>query len=320
MKIDSPLTNIQGYLDEFKGFASNEEFIKRTEDLRRLIGIHQKVKEGLELDSKDLRFLYQVDSPIDDFDFGEDLGVADLLNGRDKEKDILNLFECEKSQIARSKDQINESTKIYIGPVSKDIFESLKKFKIDYIYTSFPGSRIKIQDLEVESETKSAIRSQLETSVDIQSSGYAKELLGVEGFTTVVDRTSGSVGLTQEDKDLLIKEHPGALNRNYTLVTLSTEDLGFSNAPTLKEIYEKAKTLGLELCPSELGPKFRLKLKDQARNDLVYVGMEPITDQPGDPHIFSIARHEDELWLDDAWTRDTYKFDTKAKFIFSLSR
>ncbi|NQU84038.1 MAG: hypothetical protein HQ536_05000, partial [Parcubacteria group bacterium] len=46
------------------------------------------------------------------------------------------------------------------------------------------------------------------------------------------------------------------------LVVRSVAELGFPDGATRKEIYERAAKLGLELCPAEVGPQFRLQYKD----------------------------------------------------------
>ena len=59
------------------------------------------------------------------------------------------------------------------------------------------------------------------------------------------------------------------------------EQLGFPNGATLKEIYAKAKDLGLELCPAEVGPLLRLNYPDQPNGEYLRIAMETINDSDG---------------------------------------
>ncbi len=58
------------------------------------------------------------------------------------------------------------------------------------------------------------------------------------------------------------------------LVKVSVAELGFSSGATMPEIYAKAKALGLELCPAEVGPALCLQYPDQVQGELLLMGME----------------------------------------------
>lgn len=46
-------------------------------------------------------------------------------------------------------------------------------------------------------------------------------------------------------------------------IEITVEELGFHHGVNISDIYSKAKTLGLRLCPLELAPHFRLQHLDQ---------------------------------------------------------
>lgn len=82
------------------------------------------------------------------------------------------------------------------------------------------------------------------------------------------------------------------------LVVKSVKDLGFEMSATLDQIYAKAKEIGLELCPAEVGHQFLLQYGNQlALGEWITVGMEPIVVSDGDPFVFSVARYGDGSWL-----------------------
>jgi hypothetical protein len=95
------------------------------------------------------------------------------------------------------------------------------------------------------------------------------------------------------------------------LVNVSAADLGFKNGATYRGICAKAKELGLELCPNEVGPQLRLQYKDQPKDGYLRIAMEPIADSDGGLFIFYVGRDGDVLWLnglnydsDDFWFAD----------------
>ena len=81
------------------------------------------------------------------------------------------------------------------------------------------------------------------------------------------------------------------------LVKITVAELGFRKGARRDQIYERAKQLGLELCPPEVGPQLRLQYKDQPKDEWVLIGMEPIVDSDGRLLVFLVGRHDSELWL-----------------------
>ncbi len=82
------------------------------------------------------------------------------------------------------------------------------------------------------------------------------------------------------------------------LVVVTAADLYFKEGATRVGIYERAVALGLELCPSEVGPQLRLQYQDQPQDEWLCIAMEPILDSDGYRGVFRLGREHDELWLD----------------------
>lgn len=74
------------------------------------------------------------------------------------------------------------------------------------------------------------------------------------------------------------------------LVVVSVRQLGFKKNATLREIYDRAKELGLDLCPAEAGPQLRLQYEDQPKGESFMIAMEPIITRSGDPVVFVVGR------------------------------
>jgi len=82
------------------------------------------------------------------------------------------------------------------------------------------------------------------------------------------------------------------------LVVVTVADLYFKDGATRVGIYERAVALGLDLCPSEVGPQLRLQYQDQPQDESLCIAMEPILDSDGYRGVFRVGHEHGELWLD----------------------
>ena len=104
------------------------------------------------------------------------------------------------------------------------------------------------------------------------------------------------------------------------LVKVTVAELGFKKGARRDQIYERAKELGLELCPPEVGPQLRLQYHDQPNGEWLFIGMKPIADSVGNLLVFSVERNALELWLDGVWSRPGGVWDPGSRWVFRLSR
>ena len=74
-----------------------EKYKKKTKDMEYLTEVAEKSKADKELSKENLRFLYEIDSPIEGFGYQEDPRIAELRATRDPEVDMPIIFECERS-------------------------------------------------------------------------------------------------------------------------------------------------------------------------------------------------------------------------------
>jgi len=73
------------------------------------------------------------------------------------------------------------------------------------------------------------------------------------------------------------------------LVVVTIAQLGFPNGATRAQIYKKALSLSLQLCPAEVGPQLRLQYMDQPIWEYIIVGMEPISFSDGRPRMLGVV-------------------------------
>ena len=120
------------------------------------------------------------------------------------------------------------------------------------------------------------------------------------------------------------------------IVRLAVLDLGFPEGATTKEIigtdYDtdrhghsapfsggRAVELGLELCPAQVAPRYRLEYKDQPLGERLYVAMKPISTSDGQPRIFVLEHNADGLSLDAVRARPDDKWQATDIFMFYKS-
>ena len=144
---------------------------------------------------------------------------------------------------------------------------------LEYIYTSFPDKKIRRENIEIGGKTAKELECELNLA-KIDISGVAEFMLRSHDFIT--------------NKNV----------ESVTLICLTVADLGFIGKATIDKIYQRAEELGLELCPVEVGPHYRLQYQNQPRNECIRVGMKLISDSGGSPRVFSLGCDSDGLWLD----------------------
>jgi hypothetical protein len=237
--------------------------------------------------------------------------VRKLLLGRNVEKDMLAVFGCDENQIARSVDQITSETKAYVGKLEPGVFKRLPE-DVEHVYTKFPEGRIRRHGIEIGGKDERVLgeflkRNGCKRGVDVES---------------MMEHDDFGRSLRVEDPEQPDWKKWSLKSREEViLIRLSVEDLGFSSGATLEEIYAKAKELGLELCPPEVGPQLRLQYLDQSTGDNTYVGMKPIPDGKGNPRLFSVVHNPiGEPWIDGCWMNPKNKWYPESKFVFRLRR
>ncbi len=279
--------------DKLKEFPDGLSYQKKVADMQRLTIIENAVNEGQNLSGDDLAFLYEIDSSIDGFGHDKDPRIEEIRSQRNPEEDMPVVFGCEPSQIAHSVSQIRPDMKAYVGPLEKGIFDKLQN--IEHIYASFPEGKIHRETLEIGGKSAQQLEQEMEQA-GIHIYVYAKDMLHSPYFTTL------------------------PTPQNIDTVRLNVGSLGFGRTATTEQIYAKAKELGLEPCPIEVGPHKRLKDTNQPIGGGEYIAMKQIADRRhhGRPGMFFLVRGEDGLWLSHAWVYLDYLWHPRREFVFSL--
>ncbi|MFA7653823.1 MAG: hypothetical protein WCX97_02155 [Candidatus Magasanikbacteria bacterium] len=297
-----PDQNLDPYIgqvvqEKMKEFPDGKLYEKKSQDMQRLTEISRAVDPKTqtwkrELTQDELKFLYEIDKSIQWFGYQTDPRIAELRGLRDPKADAPKVFDCELNQIAWGQNEVNENTQAYIGPLFPNIFQKLKH--LEHIFTTFPEGKIIRDTVEIGGMTEKELEKELKKQ-NINISDCARHLMKSKDFTTAKKPESAD------------------------LVRLKVRDLKLDN-PTTKNIYKKAEELGLELCPAEVGPHYRLKYTDQPLNEWVYVGMKQIADPGGYPSVFELVRDDDGLWLGHSWARPADGWGSDGEFFFRLRK
>jgi hypothetical protein len=298
----APDQNMDPYItdvvkEKLKEFTDGSAYEKKNSDMKRLTSIDNKNKKGEHLIKEDLVFLYEIDSEIEGFGYQRDPRIKESRDQRNPQEDMPIVFECEKDQIAHNIKEISKDTKAYVGPLVPGIFDKLQKYNIENIYTSFPEGKIRKENIEIGGKsTDELIQEMREKKINI--SDHAMDMLKSKEFTVLEESESA------------------------VLIRLKVGDLGFpkGKCPTTDEIYKRIEELGLELCPAEVGPQYRLQYAYQPIGNWFRIGMKSIVGRDGNPDVFSMERRNDDLWLNYYLGNPDYRWDPGNGFVFRLSK
>ena len=297
----APEQNLDPYIGDIvekklEEFPDGTSYKKKVEDMKRLTEIEHKTKEEQELSSSELTFLYEINSAIEGFGYDRDPRITELRSQRNQEADMPIVFDCEPQQIAHTTAEINESTRAYVGELAPGIFDLVRNYNIEHVYTSFPEGKVRRDEIVIGGKSKGELEQELARN-GINVTSYAQSMMKNRDFTTLKDP------------------------QQVDLVHLHVRDLGIKkDYPTTTDIYSRAEELGLTLCPPETGPQYRLAYTGQPMDEWFYIGMKPIADSRGHPSVFNLGHRGGGLWLRDAWTRPGDRWSPEDEFVFSLRK
>ncbi|MBI2439199.1 MAG: hypothetical protein HYV45_01200 [Candidatus Moranbacteria bacterium] len=272
-----------------------DAYHKRSSDMKMLTVLENKKKQGIPFAKEDLTFLYEINSTIEGFGYQEDPRIAELRADRNTERDMLVIFDCTQADIARTPSEIRPTTKAYVGQLEPGIFQKLPA-TLEHVYTAFPEGKVRRIESKVGGKSAGTLQEELEAA-QINIGGYAESML----------KNKKEFIATPELEEM-------------TLIRLTVADLGFKSSATTDQIYKRAEELGLELCPSDVGPTLRLQYQNQPLGEWLYIGMKQIADSDGNPGVFMLARDGGGLWLDSSWARPSSGWNPDGGFVFRLRK
>ena len=120
-------SNMDSVLEEkLKEFHDGASYKKKVHDMKMLTQIYDNYNKR-ELTKEELIFLYEIDGKIAGFGYQKDPRIDEIINSRDKRKDLSNLFNCLPQQIGiTSEDLCREELIYYEGNINESDYKILK--------------------------------------------------------------------------------------------------------------------------------------------------------------------------------------------------
>jgi len=279
--------------EKYQEFAGSEKYEKKDHDMKALTQIERKTKANQELTKDELVFLYEINDKIEGFGHGADPRVAEIRAARNPREDAPIVLDCQSQEIAWNQNEVNETTKSYIGPLFPGIFTQLAN--IEQIYTAFPEGKIDRGNLIAQGKDGQELKTELEER-KINIGDDAKFMLQSREFTIA---TAGE---------------------QLTTIRLKVRDLfNDNNAHSYQQITHRAEGLGLDFLPHETAADLLLEGKSLPRlYEWRRVVTKPITDRYGNPDVFDLGRDDSGLWLRSRWAYPAYQWSPGRELLFGL--
>ena len=315
----APEQNLDPYIasvaqEKLKEFPDGEKYEKKVRDMKLLTEIDNRVKRGDELTKDDLIFLYEIKEPIEGFGYQKDPRVEELREARKLrfKDDLVIIFGCKPERVALAPNEIKEDTLVYVGKLEPGIFNRLP-VNIEHIYAEFPREihREKVEIIKREKPSILSDKLKLRlTAADIGMTESAAAIIDDPYF--VFDDAESSVY-----KDIRVT----------TLIRLTAADLGLKpqiissrSGVAFDQVYERAKELGLELCPGEVIPYYCIEYRSKLPTVDIRVGMKfEHTSHYGFPSAlsFEILNEKDSGMLLSTYSPDNTQSEYST-FLFRL--
>jgi len=103
-------------------------------------------------------------------------------------------------------------------------------------------------------------------------------------------------------------------------VQLTVRSLGFPEGATSDRLFHRARKVGLDLCPLEVGPYLRLQYLEQPPGPWIVIASHKPPAEPDGPNGFYLRRLVDGLWLRGYTASPEHVWDADEQFIFCQRR
>ncbi len=142
---------------------------------------------------------------------------------------------------------------------------------------------------------------------------------GVDAYRDALDAASIKVG-DAADEILGRPAFPYASTKtDVELALLSVAELGVeAESEPLSEIYERARQVGLQLCPGEVGPQLRLHYRNQPLGEVLHVAMRPVATYDGRLTILALTNFGGTISLIGSDGRPDFMVPRTFRFVFAL--
>src|SRR5215813_3927513 len=102
------------------------------------------------------------------------------------------------------------------------------------------------------------------------------------------------------------------------LAVVSAAELGVESESSLADFYNRARQLGLMLCPAEVALQLRLDYRDQPLGEALIIAMEPVNTYAGEATILSLVNWGTGLTLLGGTGRSDFMVPPYLRFVFAF--
>ena len=293
----------------YKDLPGADMYEKAEHDMKLMTSIYNKCfkidKETKEkiytnklLNKEELIFLYEIKDKIKGFGHESDPRIQELREKRNSVEDACVIFNYSKDQVAVNVSEMSENTKIYIGDLEQGIFEKISSSVT--VFTSFPENRIQFLEPNLTTLYPKTVGAWIDAY-----SKKGRKLDPQEEDGIVISNGSKMIGVMEQTE----------LPKNQKFIELSVKDLGFKSSVSYEDICSKAKTLGLEMCTQDDGPKIGLSCS-QLSNDFFAMAMKPISISNGFSYVWMLLSKDKEIILTERKTKLDTMYGISKKIVF----
>lgn len=105
-------------------------------------------------------------------------------------------------------------------------------------------------------------------------------------------------------------------SRSVLATAVTVAELGLTDGATSAEIFAKAESVGLFLCPLELAPHLRLQFLDQTEGPYLTIASPKTRNDDAYPNGFYLRRIDGELWLRGYRATSDHIWEPTSRFVF----
>jgi hypothetical protein len=169
--------------EKYQSLPGGETYDKKTADMKEMTRLIEKHERGEDFTKEELRFLYEIDSTIESFGYGEDPRIKELKQGRDLRADYATMYAVPESAVALTYDEIVPGeTKVYGGDSEYDPYTPDPAVSSDELaLIEIIEGKVETDITKVSQEAKASITKWRGSITDKATSIHYPQLQSVRG-------------------------------------------------------------------------------------------------------------------------------------------
>ncbi len=106
---------------------------------------------------------------------------------------------------------------------------------------------------------------------------------------------------------------------NLKISEVSLQEISLKEGATSTQIFSRAKDFGLELCPLELAPHFRLQYLNQLQGPYLTIASKKTRNDESYPNGFYLRKLKNRLWLRGYRASSDFVWSPQSRFVFLVN-